>query len=152
MVIESFKFRITSKELSDIIVRQGRGLIKTCVCRDGCLSIGGILPNGNSFSFEVAVRMEFGKLLLEVVDASVEGLCWGWQEYGVSLTIDKMLKRYFPNAGSGGRTISVVPFSDIVKRLTSLCKMQEMSLPDPALSLTRNGLEISANNKKEYAD
>jgi len=87
--------------------------------------------------------MEFGKLLLEVIDASVDGVWLGFQEYGVSVIIDKMLKHYFPNAGSGGRTISVVPFPDIVKRLTSLCKMQEMSLPDPVLSLTRNGLEIS---------
>ena len=143
MVIESFKLQITSEELSDIIIRQAWGLIETFECKDGSIFLSGIQPNGKFFWAEVAVRTESGRILFEVIDASVDGVWLGFQEYGISLTMDNMLKRYFPNASGGGRTVSIVPFADIVEWLTRLCKMQEISLPEPVVSLTESGLAIS---------
>lgn len=146
--IKSFKVHIDNEELSDILIKHTGGFIKTCRCKNGSLLIRGVKSDGGNFWFELVVRSQYKKIILEVADAYVAGVPWGIQELVVSTRLEEILKRYLPNVKSGGRTISIVPFDDIVDFLVSICKIQEISLSAPDIALTENGLEISFNEQK----
>lgn len=143
MTVEKLTLKISDGDLSKLIVDRSGGKIRTCECNDGCVCLRGIQSDGDPFWAMIAVRIVLGNVNLEVVDANVDGVLLGFQEWGVSRKLDELMRKVFSHSKSGGRTITIIPLSDIGSAIAKMCNVQSFSLAAPEISLTSDGLVVS---------
>ena len=108
MNISRFHLHLTTEDISKLVLRYAKDKIDSVVLDDGPLTIRGHRDGSKKFTVQISVRVISNQIKITVEDADVDGVLWGFQEYGVSMMIDSALK-HIPGAKSGGRTESILP-------------------------------------------
>lgn len=142
MNINGFHLHLTNDDIGKLVQRYAKGAIDSIVLHDGSFTIRGRRDGSKKFMARISVRVVANEIRIVVEDADVDGVFWGFQEYGVSMAIDSALK-HIPGAKSGGRTESILPVSGLCSILSKELGFTDVSVGSLALTLSRGGVDIA---------
>ena len=142
MNINGFHLHFTNDDIGKLVLRYAKDVIDSVTLHDGAVTIRGRRDGSKKFMARISVRVVANEIRIVVEDADVDGVFWGFQEYGVSMAIDAALKR-IPGAKSGGRTESILPLSGLCSILSKELGLSDVSVGTLDLTLTCGGVDIA---------